>query len=168
MSGIRTTIQTVMRIYVRRVRHLVAAARFLGRLQVGKGFVVSRDFRISPGRKFLAGDRVTIGRHFRCMANAKLGDDIMISSNVAFIGKDHKFDDPGQTVQTQGLLPPATVKMEGDNFIGFGTIVIGDVVIGHGAIVGAGSLVTKDIPPATICGGSPARVLRSRYGSRTD
>ncbi|WP_397427604.1 acyltransferase [Pseudarthrobacter sp. NS4] len=87
----------------------------------------------------------------------------MISSGVAFIGNDHPFSDPGRTIQEEHPSPPRSVRLGGDNLIGHGTIVIGDVSIGRGVIVGAGSLVTHDLPPNTICVGRPARPVRGRY-----
>jgi acetyltransferase-like isoleucine patch superfamily enzyme len=102
------------------------------------------------------------------MTNAVLGDDIMISGSVALVGNDHAFDDPARTVQTQGRLLYSTVRLEGDNLIGYGTIIVGNVTVGRGAIVGAGSLVTTDLPAATVCIGRPARPIRSRYGPSHD
>ncbi|WP_227645809.1 hypothetical protein [Klebsiella pneumoniae] len=53
--------------------------------------------------------------------------------------------------------------MEGDNFIGFGSVILGNVTIGKGAIVAACSFVNKDVPPNSVVGGVPAKVLRNRY-----
>jgi acetyltransferase-like isoleucine patch superfamily enzyme len=98
------------------------------------------------------------------MTNAVIGDDVMISAAVAFVGNDHAFDDPHETIHSQGSLPRSTVRLQGNNLIGYGTIVLGNVTIGRGTIVGAGSLVTNDLPPAVVCVGRPARPVRSRYG----
>ena len=97
------------------------------------------------------------------MTNAVIGDDVMISASVAFIGNDHAFDNPHETIQSQGHLPQATVRLRGNNLIGYGTIILGNVTIGRGTIVGAGSLVTKDLPPGVVCVGRPARPVKSRY-----
>jgi acetyltransferase-like isoleucine patch superfamily enzyme len=108
------------------------------------------------------GSRVYVGRDFHLESNLVAGDDILISSRVAFVGNDHSFDSADQTVFNQGRSAPATVVLEGDNLIGFGTIIVGTVTIGHGCIVGAGSVVTCDLPPESICAGVPAKVLRQR------
>jgi acetyltransferase-like isoleucine patch superfamily enzyme len=97
------------------------------------------------------------------MANVIIGDDVMISSSVAFIGNDHAFDDPDATIHSQGLLPIPTIRIGGDNLIGYGAIIIGPVTIEKGVIVGAGSIVTRDLPAGTICVGNPAKPRRSRY-----
>lgn len=88
----------------------------------------------------------------------------MISSSVAFIGRDHDFSNPEQGLHDQHVLPPAEIRLEGDNLIGYGSIVIGNVTIGRGVIVGAGSLVTRDLPRDTICVGRPAKPIRYRRG----
>ncbi|HDZ2730741.1 TPA: transferase, partial [Klebsiella pneumoniae] len=62
-----------------------------------------------------------------------------------------------------GRNKPATIVLEGDNFIGFGSVILGNVTIGKGAIVAACSFVNKDVPPNSVVGGVPAKVLRNRY-----
>lgn len=94
--------------------------------------------------------------------NLVVGDDVMISSGVAFVGNDHDFSDPAKNIQQQGPLPKSSVVLEGDNLIGFGTLVVGNVTIGRGSIVGAGSLVTRDLPPDTVSVGRPAKPIRMR------
>jgi acetyltransferase-like isoleucine patch superfamily enzyme len=84
---------------------------------------------------------------------------------VSFIGNDHIFNNPDKTIFFSGRLPSSTIILEGDNLIGFGTIVIGNVTIGKGCIVGAGSVVTKDLPSYHICAGVPAKPLKKRYSS---
>ncbi|QHO68807.1 hypothetical protein BHD05_03290 [Marisediminicola antarctica] len=105
---------------------------------------------------------MNIGSDFVTHDHVEIGNDVMISSSVSFIGNDHSFDELGMTIQDQKLLPRALVRLEGDNLIGFGTIILGNVTIGQGTIVGAGSLVTRDLPPNTVCVGRPARPIRNR------
>jgi galactoside O-acetyltransferase len=52
------------------------------------------------------------------------------------------------------------VKIEDKVWIGFNSIILKGVTVGEGAIVGAGSVVTKDVPPYTIVAGNPARIIR--------
>jgi acetyltransferase-like isoleucine patch superfamily enzyme len=124
---------------------------------VGAGCVV-----LSPTR-FELGNRVRIGRGLHVEADVVVGDDVLFSSQVAIVSDDHRFDDPARTVFDQGRKPPALVSIEGDNLFGFGTVIVGPVTIGRGAIVGAGSLVTRDLPPYTVCVGRPARPVRPRF-----
>jgi acetyltransferase-like isoleucine patch superfamily enzyme len=93
-----------------------------------------------------------------------VGDDVLISSYVGFVGNDHPFDDPTKTVFSQGRAAQAAIRLEGDNLIGFGAVIVGNVTIGRGAIIGARSVVTQDVPPNAVSYGTPAKVRRQRYG----
>jgi galactoside O-acetyltransferase len=64
----------------------------------------------------------------------------------------------GKKVWTHVERQPVTIESKA--WIGFNVIILKGVTIGEGAIVGAGSVVTKDVPPYTIVGGNPARVIR--------
>jgi maltose O-acetyltransferase len=55
-----------------------------------------------------------------------------------------------------------------DCWIGGSVIILAGVHIAHGSVIGAGSLVTKDIPAGSVAVGVPARVVRSRYGNEDD
>lgn len=149
--------------FVRVLRRQRARLLNGGRISTGRSFVIGPRAQIHRRARVRVGDRVGIGSDFVCQVHAEIGDDVMISSYVAFIGDDHRFDNPLHTITTQGNRPVARVVLMGDNLVGHGTIVIGDVVIGRGAIVGAGSLVSRDLPPDTVCVGRPARPIRARH-----
>lgn len=154
---------TVARNVVRRWRRLCLMLKLRGgRLTVGPEFVVGPSAHLAPGLELRFGSRVNIGRGAVFHTDLDVGDDVMISSSVAFIGNDHDFSDPDLTIQDQAGLPRSSIRLEGDNLIGYGTVVLGNVRIGRGVIVGAGSLVTSDLPADTVCVGRPARPIRSR------
>lgn len=135
----------------------------LGRLSYGPNFM------IGPGCSFLAPDFIRIGANVSLGAgvvvesNVEIGDDTLVSSQVAFVGNDHDFSDPQATVFTGRRLPATTAILEGDHLIGFRTIIVGNVRLGRGCIVGAGSIVTRDLPSNSICVGAPARKVRDRF-----
>jgi putative colanic acid biosynthesis acetyltransferase WcaF len=132
------------------------------RLVVGKQFTVGRRCDIlSPG-EFVAGDYVSIGQDFLCETDAHIGSHVLISSRVSFIGNDHDIEQPGVNVYEARRLPPTKVTLEGDNLIGNSVIIVGQVTVGAGTIVGAGSLVTADLPAGWICYGRPAKPMRRR------
>lgn len=160
--GNRTPVSLVFAI-VRGLRRLRAKSSLGVVLTYGNDFTIGPRARLARGRTIRFGRRVNIAADFVCMTHVRSGDDIMISSNVAFIGNDHSFDERGKTIQDQPRLPVPTIVLEGDNLIGFGTIVIGPVSIGKGTIVGAGSLVNCDLPENSICVGRPARLVRARF-----
>ena len=109
------------------------------------------------------GHHVSFGKNFTCEVDLRIGNYVLVSSNVSFIGRDHPFDDPSTTVYSAARLDNAIVELGNDILIGFGSIVVGTCRIGDGCIVGAGSVVVGDLPPNTICAGVPARPIKPRY-----
>lgn len=151
-----------LRTVVRGVRNLKLRLKVPGRVTLGRDFSIGKQWTVLSPESFVAGDHVRVGQEFFVETNVEIGNDVLVSSRVSFVGDDHRFGDPGTSVFFQGRNAPATVRIEGDNVIGHGTIIVGDVTVGRGAIVGAGSVVTSDLPAWTVCAGVPARPLRPR------
>lgn len=151
-----------VRSVVRSIRAVCLNARCPGALKVGSEFAIGKRAAILSPNYFRAGDRVKIGQDFLCEADVDAGDNILISSRVSLIGNDHSIVDPNLDIYHSARLSPAKISLHGDNLIGHGTIVLGSVTIGYGTIVGAGSLVTRDLPPQSICVGRPAVPIRKR------
>jgi acetyltransferase-like isoleucine patch superfamily enzyme len=90
-----------------------------------------------------------------------LGNDVRIAGHCMIIAGNHVFADPDRPIRTQGLTP-GTICIKDDVWIGGNVNIVAGVTIGRGAVIGAGSVVTRDIPPYAIAVGSPARVVKSR------
>ncbi|MCI5122964.1 MAG: acyltransferase [Candidatus Electrothrix sp. AR5] len=133
------------------------------KIAYGKQFTVGKGFDFDCPDFCILGERVSIGKNFTLQCNIDTGNDILISSNVSIIGNDHCFRDPNRTVYTEGRIDPPKVTLKGDNLIGFGVIIVGPVTIGKGCIVGAGAVVTKDLPEYCVCVGIPAKPFEERY-----
>lgn len=153
-----------VRTAVRRARTARLRLTSGGRLSVGRDFAVGRGARILSPNFFRAGDDVRIGMDFLTEVDVTIGSGVLVSSRVCFIGDDHEIPPAGTPLVSAGRREAAHVRLEGDNLIGNGTLVLGSVTIGYGAVVGAGSLVLTDIPPNAVYVGRPARFLRSREG----
>lgn len=151
-----------LRAAVHTARRVRARVLYRGELTIGSDFRLGSGAVLATTGPVVIGDRVGIARNFHVETSLRVGDDVLVSSNVSLIGNDHDFSAEDRTVFLGGRNPQASVVIEGDNLIGFGATVIGDVTIGRGAIVGARSVVTRDVPPDCIVVGSPARVLRRR------
>ncbi len=154
----------------RTLRFLIRRTRLL-RLQIMSGNRITVGSNVSFGKRcsilspdFAAfGDNVRLGQDVLVEANLEVGNSVLISSKVSFVGNDHKFDDPKSDVYFQGRNAPSTIRLEGDNLIGNGVIIVGDVVVARGSIVGSGAVLTKSTEENGIYAGVPARWIKSRY-----
>lgn len=87
-----------------------------------------------------------------------MGPDVLIISRH----QNHRFDDLSRPMRLQGYAESAPVVIEDDVWLGARVIVLPGIRIGRGAVVGAGAIVTKDVPPYAVCVGNPARIVRYR------
>jgi acetyltransferase-like isoleucine patch superfamily enzyme len=118
----------------------------------------------SPHKKIALGHHVGIGYNCLFLADTTIGNYVMIGAQVAFLNSDdHRYDVVGKTMWESGRGDQYEIVIEDDVWIGHGAIIITPARIGRGAIVAAGSVVTKDVPPYAIVGGVPARLLRMRF-----
>ena len=84
-----------------------------------------------------------------------------IGYGVKILSVNHRFSDKGKSILEQGY-DTAPVEIGEDVWIGANTVILKGVKIGKGSIIGACSLVNKDIPPFSIAYGTPAKVERKR------
>ncbi|MBL4858034.1 MAG: CatB-related O-acetyltransferase [Erythrobacter sp.] len=93
----------------------------------------------------------------------RMGKYVMIGPELMITGDDHRFDIPGTAVIFSGRPEQQECVLEDDVWIGARTILLKGTTIGTGAVVAAGSVVTKNVPPYAIVGGVPARLIRHRF-----
>lgn len=89
-----------------------------------------------------------------------IGDRVYTAPQVQLLAVNHLYDDPTRPMVEQGITAQGIV-VEDDVWIGAGAIVTDGVHVGKGAVVAAGAVVTQDVPPYTVVGGVPARVLKT-------
>ena len=116
---------------------------------IGEGLYIGHDSRI--------GAMGWVG----CSGLVRIGSYVMIGAGVRIGAGQHNFEDTARPMTLQGnKLEP--IEIGDDCWLGFNAIILAGVTIGHGSIVAAGSVVTKDVPPYSIVAGAPARIIRSR------
>lgn len=99
------------------------------------------------------GDRVTVKSGVYLWDGLRIADDVFIGANTCFIN-----DDFPRSKQYRDK--PLMTYIEKGASIGAGSVIMGGLTLGEGCMIGAGSLVTKDIPPHTLWFGSPAKFIR--------
>jgi len=143
-----------------------------GSVIVGSDSIVkSHIYFEKPDAVVKIGHRSFIGRGVISVADQVLiGDDVMISWGVTIA--DHnshslKFSERSEDILSWKLkrknwqsVKVSRLKICDKSWIGFNSILLKGITVGEGAIVGAGSVVTKDVPPWTIVAGNPAKIVR--------
>ena len=130
--------------------------------RVGKGVIVKNQCYIGNGDGLVVGDRAQLSSGGQIGKNVVIGADVIMGPEVVIMTNSHAFEDPITPINQQGQLPTKPVTIGRDVWIGTRAILLPGVSIGNGAIVGAGSIVTKDVPERAIVGGNPAKVIRNR------
>jgi acetyltransferase-like isoleucine patch superfamily enzyme len=138
-----------------------------GSITLGDGVHLHRDTFLQTGQ----GGSVRIGprTHIqpRCQLSAYLspiiiGSDVEIAPYCAFYPYNHGISKGVGPISKLPLQTKGGIVVEDGSWLGVGVIVLDNVRIGKGAVVGAGAVVTRDVPDGAIVGGSPARVLKMR------
>lgn len=123
---------------------------------------------IRPGITIWWPENIVIGSsslnediHLNGVGGISIGERVLIGHRCTFFSDEHVFENPDELIWFQGR-NPAPIIVEDDVYFGCNVVVLSGVTIGRGAVIGAGSVVTKDIPANAIVGGIPARIIRYR------
>lgn len=133
------------------------------RISMGDGSALFDEVLLIGNGRLTIGARSTVGYAcvFGCADRIDIGNDVMISASCYVTDLDHTFASVGVPIAEQGV-QTAAVVIEDDVWVGAHSIVLRGVRIGRGAVIGANSVVTRDVPAYTIAAGSPARVIKHR------
>jgi len=93
-------------------------------------------------------------------AEIVIEDDVLIGSGVHIYVTKHCFDDPAQPIINQGYCKSEGITLKKGCWIGALAIILPGVTIGENAVIGAGAVVTTDIPPRAVAVGNPAKVIK--------
>lgn len=139
-----------------------------GRIQFGENCVVADGAIIQGNVHF--GDNCSVQPYTIITAYGTveeptglitIGSGVRIASHSMMISGNHNFSDPNKPIHKQGLTI-APITLEDDIWLGGRVNITAGVTIGHGSVIGAGSVVTKNIPAMSIAVGIPAKVIKTR------
>ena len=127
------------------------------------------NVNVERGASFGTGAGISIGSNSGIGINAQLnpsggiviGDDVMMGEDAVIWSENHAFEDTSKPMRLQGY-KKAPIVIEDDVWIGLRVVVLAGVRIGRSSVIGAGSVVTSDIPAYSVAGGVPAKVIKRR------
>ncbi|NQT30414.1 MAG: acyltransferase [Candidatus Saganbacteria bacterium] len=135
--------------------------------QAGKGFNIADGVTIKSPERVSIGDRVSIHEYSYLEGGGDIiiGNYVAMANNCTIVPSSHNFSRRDVFMKEQGYSEQKVVIGD-DVWIGSKVTILGDVEIGRGAIISAGSVVTGDVGPYSIVGGVPAQILCFRPGER--
>ena len=140
-----------------REKRLTIMRKILGR--TGKQFEIEPPFRCDYGYNISIGENFYA--NFNCIildcAPVTIGSNVFLGPNVQIYTATHPLD---PEIRNSGLESAVGITIQNDVWIGGSAIINPGVTISEGSTIGAGSVVTKDVPPHSLAVGNPCRVIR--------
>ena len=151
-------------------------------LKRGKGSVIYRSVRqdLPPFNLFSLG-KYSVVEDFSCLNNAvgdliigeytriglgntiigpaTIGNHVNLAQNVTVTGLNHNYQDADKRIDEQGV-STQPITIEDDVWVGANSVILPGVTLGKHCVVAAGSVVSRSIPPYSVCAGSPAKVVK--------
>lgn len=126
--------------------------------QVPESFCVFPPFYTDFGKNITVGEQVFINAccHFQDHGGVTLGDGCQIGHNVVFATLNHEL-----APEKRQFTHPAPITLGRKVWVGSNATILSGVTIGDNAVVAAGAVVTKDVPPNAVVGGVPARLIKT-------
>jgi maltose O-acetyltransferase len=151
----------------RTFRNIIACNNYF-QLQHGSNLLIGWGSIISPVKFIRMGENVFIGKNCSVTTSRSgrskiiIGNDVMIAERVQIIGGNHSIERTDIPMNVQGEGKQGAIVIEDDVWIGSSVIVLTGVTIGKGSVVGAGTVVTKNVEPYSVVAGNPAKLIKKR------
>ncbi len=131
------------------------------RFVIGRRSVIEDYSVVNNGvGDIVIGDNARLGLRGTIIGPVTIEDNVVMGQNYLVSGLIHNYEDPGEDVLTQGVCTKPVV-IGRQTYLGANCVVVAGVTIGEHCVVGAGSIVTHDMPPYTVCAGSPAVPIKT-------
>jgi maltose O-acetyltransferase len=127
-----------------------------------KDVIIQKNLELSLKGEILIGKGSSLGKGSAIHGPVVIGEYVMMGPEVMIYTQSHKYQRTDIPMAKQGDTEKQKVIIEDDVWIGARVVILPGVTIGKGAIIGAGSIVTKSIEPYRIVGGVPAKTIKSR------
>ncbi|QOY62012.1 acyltransferase [Lysobacter sp. H21R4] len=144
--------------YIRPIRRFVVS-KFA---EVSAGANIERRAYLGSGRGVSIGMGSGVGARAEIHGPVRIGDYVLMAPEVIIFSRNHSFMDRDVRICDQGYGPELPVEICDDVWIGARAIILPGLVIGKGAVVGAGSVVTKSVAPYSVVAGNPAKTVKMR------
>lgn len=155
--------------HIKKIRHLPSYIRakwwsiFFKKMGhsvfICSGFQCSNPEYISLGHHVYINKNTFISSH---PCGIEIGNFIQIACDVVIMNSIHEYESLDIPMYEQKGVKANKVKIEDDVWIGMRAIIMPGVTIGQGSVIGAGAVVTKNVPAYSVVGGVPAKVIKSR------
>lgn len=137
-----------------------------GKATIGKGCKIQPTVIFRQPELIFIGDNCSLNHNNIFQAGKKtakivLGNNVLTAANCMFIAYSHGWEAINTPIMYQDCYD-ASIIIDDDVWIGHGVTILAGVHVGKGAIIGAGSVVTKDVPSNAIVGGCPAKIIKMR------
>ena len=145
----------------KKIRRFICSKIFA---KCGTCLVVENGVHFGNGKNIEVGNYVGFGSNFKTLNRIlKIGNELMMGEDVLFLGGSHNHNRLDIPMSKQGVGKKMPLEICDDVWIGARAIVLPNCRrIGTGVIIGAGAVVTKDVPDYAIVGGNPAKIIRFR------
>ena len=143
--------------FARKIRYFLGKRiiKYCGKnVNFEKGAIFSDELSI--------GDNSGIGINARLQGKVIVGNNVLMGMDCMIFTTNHRYENKSVLIRNQGNSVEKSVVINDDVWIGARVIILPGVTIGKGAVIGAGSVVTKDVPECTITAGNPAKIIKVR------
>lgn len=147
--------------YARKFRYWTAS-KFVE--HCGKNVNFEKGAKFNP--ELSIGDNSGIGVNCLVSGETFIGNDVMMGPDCIMYSYSHAYNRLDIPMAEQGFESPTPIHIGNDVWIGARVIILPGVTVGNHVIIGAGAVVTKDIPDYAVVGGVPAKVIRMRNEGR--
>ena|SRR5579872_6475577 len=132
--------------------------------QIGERVYIMQRVKIMSPRKVSIGHDVLLNEDVKIggQCGVTIGNYVLIGYNVNLVSENHAYQNYLLPIMQQGYFG-GPIVIEDDVWIGANAVILPNIKVGKGAIVGANAVVTKNVEPYTIVGGVPAKKIKYRF-----